>query len=217
MLMVSASTACMLTGNIPHIAGILCVLILTLVVGGADMLVVLGRIRALLLLIAALFVIQTIFAGMDGLLLAAVLSLRLLVVVLAAAILLEGEIRDYLLALVQMKLPYELAFAVIVGLHFLPILRDEAVNIYCYMQLRGKDFKKLGIAKKLRAYSGLCLPILAGALRRAYETSIAMDLRGFRAMPGRTSMRRLSMRGTDVILTIFYPVIFIALGFIFVR
>jgi energy-coupling factor transport system permease protein len=145
--------------------------------------------------------------------LASVLSLRLLAVLIAGLILVEGEIRDYLLALVQMKIPYTLAFMVVVGLHFLPILKGEAVNIYCCMQLRGKDFKKIRLPEKIRAYTSICLPILVSALRRADEMSVAMETRGFRSLPRRTYMRHLKMRGTDIALTILFPAILMLFRF----
>jgi energy-coupling factor transport system permease protein len=141
----------------------------------------------------------------SGILLAFVLALRLLIVVVSAQILLEGEVRDYILAFTQMKLPYELAFMVVMGLHFLPIFREEALNAYYCMQLRGVDFKKSGPVAKIRAYAGLCLPMLVGTLRRADEMSVAMELRGLRAMPGRTYMRRLTMNGADIATTVIWP------------
>ncbi|MDR0852331.1 MAG: energy-coupling factor transporter transmembrane protein EcfT [Clostridiales Family XIII bacterium] len=233
MLMASASTACMLTSNLWYIASILVVLVVTLLIGGMNLSLLWNRAKAIFMLIIMLFVIQTLFFGMGradaapllhiggfgfvytgGILLAAMLSLRLLVIVFAGLILLEGEIRDYLLALVQMKIPYTFAFMVVIGLHFLPILREEATNVYCCMQLRGKDFKKLKLTGKIRAYIGICLPILVSALRRADEMSIAMETRGFRSQPRRTYMRQLKMRGADIALTILFPAIFVGLYFL---
>jgi energy-coupling factor transport system permease protein len=147
----------------------------------------------------------------SGILLALALALRLLIVVVSAQILLEGEVRDYMLAFTQMKLPYELAFMIVMGLHFLPIFREEALNAYYGMQLRGVDFKKSGPVAKIKAYASLCLPMLVGTLRRADEMSTAMELRGLRAMPGRTYMRRLTMNGADIATTVIWPAALIAL------
>ncbi|MDR0886030.1 MAG: energy-coupling factor transporter transmembrane protein EcfT [Clostridiales Family XIII bacterium] len=239
MLMASASTAAMLTNNLVAIVSILCVLMISMTIGGMSVSNVIRRAKSLFALIVFLFIIQIFFSGIGDVMrpeigidvvkpllkigkfnlyvqplqLAAVLSLRLLIIVLSALILLEGDARDYLLALVQMKVPYEIAFMVIVGLHFLPILREETINIYCCMQLRGKDFKKISLIEKLKAYISICLPILVSALRRADEMSISMETRGFRAKPSRTNMRRLTMHRYDVILTILYPVVFIGLHF----
>jgi len=66
------------------------------------------------------------------------------------------------------------------------------------MQLRGARFRGIGLPKTLRAYAGLCLPIFVSTLRRADETAVAMELRGFRARPTRTQMRQLALRGADV-------------------
>jgi energy-coupling factor transport system permease protein len=239
-MMATVSTLCLLTENITFLLAALCTLFVTLAVGGADFALLRRRCKTLFILIASLFVIQSIFAapvsdgiagiygniaasvtgGADtalihiggfpllhtsGVLLALALALRLFIVVVSAQILLEGEVRDYMLAFTQMKLPYELAFMVVMGLHFLPIFREEALNAYYGMQLRGVDFKKSGPIAKLKAYAGLCLPMLVGTLRRADEMSIAMELRGLRAKPGRTSMRRLTMSETDIAATVIWP------------
>ncbi|MDR0596710.1 MAG: energy-coupling factor transporter transmembrane protein EcfT [Clostridiales Family XIII bacterium] len=152
----------------------------------------------------------------SGLFLAAMLALRLIIIVVSAQILLEGEVRDYMLAFTQMRLPYELAFMVVMGLHFLPILRDEAMSTYYCMQLRGVAFRKTSLPKKLKAYAGLCLPVLVSTLRRADETSTAMELRGFRAMGGRTYMRKLVMNRADVAALVLLPAVFVTL-FILLR
>ncbi|MDR0519312.1 MAG: energy-coupling factor transporter transmembrane protein EcfT [Clostridiales Family XIII bacterium] len=147
----------------------------------------------------------------SGVYLAAMLALRLIIIVVSAQILLEGEVRDYMLAFTQMRLPYELAFMVVMGLHFLPILRDEALSTYYCMQLRGVAFRKTSLPKKLKAYAGLCLPVLVSTLRRADETSTAMELRGFRAMSGRTYMRKLTLKRTDIAALVLLPAAFIIL------
>ena len=230
MIMAASSTVCMFTENIMMICVVIVLLVLVMLIGGANLYQALIRVRGILGLIIFLFLIQGLFMRtgetgleplltignvgllyVEGLKLATVLSLRLIVIVVSALILVEGDTRDYLLAFVQMKVPYEISFMVIVALHFIPILREEAVSIHCSMQLRGKDFKRINIFKKMKAYFNLCLPILVRALRRADEMSIAMEARGFRAKPGRTNMRRLKMRKIDVLLLVAWPLIMILL------
>jgi len=181
------------------------------------------RCRALFAVIAALFVIQSLFAYradssatpllviegftvayLEGVLLAVMLALRLLVIVLCAQILLCGQTRDYLLALAQMRVPYEICFMTAVGLHFLPILREEAIGIYQAMQLRGVNFRKTALPRRIKSYASLCLPVFVGTLRRADETATAMELRAFRAYPKRTYMRRLRLRCADVVMMLLW-------------
>jgi energy-coupling factor transport system permease protein len=216
--MALTSGACVFSTSPAFLTSMLMVSFLVLAIGGADLWLCLRRCKALIALIASLFVIQSVFAfrgdptampliaiqgftviSVEGMLLAAVLSLRLLTIVVTAQILLEGDIRDYLLALVQMRIPYELAFMVMVGLHFLPLLREEAISVYQCMQLRGVAFKGISLPRKVRAYAGISLPILVGTLRRADEMSVAMELRGLRAYPKRTYLRRLSLHAHDVV------------------
>jgi energy-coupling factor transporter transmembrane protein EcfT len=57
--------------------------------------------------------------------------------------------------------------------------------------------KKTSLRKQAGAYLSIVMPIVAGAIRRAEHMSIAMEARGFRAYPRRTSMRSLKMRTAD--------------------
>jgi energy-coupling factor transport system ATP-binding protein len=229
MMAVVSGFAVAATG-LAFLASLLALSFAALAVGGADLPRALKRCRALFALIAALFVIQAVFAVRfdpdatplltvggtvvlykEGALLAAMLALRLLVVVASAQILLEGEMRDYLLGFTQMRVPYEIAFMVVVGLHFLPILREEAVSVYQGMQLRGVRFRKTGPLRRFKAFAGLCLPVFVGTLRRADETATAMELRAFRAHKTRTSMRRLTLRREDAVVMVLWCVAVVCL------
>ena len=234
MLMAVSSSVCIFSERIIMVCAVIVLLILIMIIGGANMKFALKRVKGIIGLIVTLFIIQCLFVRPEsetavplltlgsvdlfyeeGLYLATLLSLRLVAIVVSALILVEGDTRDYLLAFVQMKIPYEIAFMVIVAVHFIPILREEALNIYYCMQMRGKDFKKLNIFEKLKAYFKLCLPILVSALRRADEMSIAMEARGFRARPSRTNMRKLVMQKTDICLLIVWPLLIVLLYVIF--
>jgi energy-coupling factor transport system permease protein len=236
-MMATVSTLCLLTENLTFLIAALAAALVTLAAGKADSALLWRRCRTLFVLIASLFVIQSLFAppaasGMadrygplsaavpdiallrigdlpllhtSGVLFALVLALRLIIVVVSAQILLEGQVRDYMLAFTQMKIPYELAFMVVMGLHFLPIFREEALNAYHCMQLRGLDFKKSAPIAKFKAYAGLCLPMFVGALRRADDISVAMELRGLRAASSRTYMRKLTMSRADIAILIIWP------------
>jgi energy-coupling factor transport system permease protein len=169
--------------------------------------------RGVLQVVAILFVVQCVFvrsgepvvsvAGFalitaGGLTVALGVTLRLLIVVCSALVLLTGQARDYLLALVQCRIPYEIAFMVMTAVHFLPILREEALDVYHAVQMRGTEVSNAGVRERLRVYTRIALPVVAGALRRAEQVSLAMETRAFRARPVRTSMRRLSLRTRDV-------------------
>lgn len=219
LMMATISTVAMLTRDVFFMGALVLITLGTLLFGGASMKNVFHRSRALIGMILVLFVIQLFFRRdgeallligdlvlfyTEGLHLAILLTLRLFLLLFAAQILLEGETRDYLLALVQIKTPYEIAFMVMTALHLIPIIKEEALNVYYSIQLRGVDIK-------ISTYFKISLPILVSSMRRANDMSIAMEARGLRAYPKRTYMRKLHLTKSDIIMMIIYPLSIIAI------
>ena len=204
VMLVSISGVAMLTTNLWYLVGLLAFTVLILILGRVSFSRQKKQFMGALSMIVFLFLLQAIFGQAYF---GAVLCVRLLIVIMSALILLTGQMRDYLLALVQMKMPYELAYMVILGFHFFPILRQEALDISYSIQLRGYDLKKAPIKEKLRAYMRMCIPIMSGALSRAQDTAIAMEARGFRMYKQRTYMRKLTLKKSDKFLIILFPVL----------
>jgi len=88
-----------------------------------------------------------------------------------------------------MKVPYEIAFMVSIAVRFLPIFRNEMIDMVTALQLRGIDLKKLGYREKIKVYQYLLLPITTNSILMAKELATAMEMRGFRAYAQRTSYR----------------------------
>lgn len=190
-------------------------LVFTLVIilaGGVTLKVIWLKLRGLFGLIVMLFILQCVFdrngntlitvSGLTlvtdtGLYTAIMVNLRLLIIILSALIVAAGESRDYLLALTECGVPYEIAFMVLAALRFLPMLREEARDVLCAAQMRGLQVKKTGLKAQAAAYISIAIPVTAGAIRRAEQLSVAMEARGFRAFPRRVSMRSLRMRAAD--------------------
>lgn len=209
IMIIAISTAAMVVKNIWMQLGLLCFTVLILAIGGVNLRRQLSQAKIAVGMVLFLFLLQAIFGRAE---LGALLSVRLLIIIMSALLLLTGEARDYLLGLVQWKIPYEIAYMVIIGLHFFPILKEEALDVYYSIQLRGTELQKASLKKKLSAYLKLSLPILAGAMERAKDTSISMEARSFRAYPKRTYMRKLKLKARDVILMVLFPIL--AAGFI---
>lgn len=135
----------------------------------------------------------------------ALMALRILTVVTSALIVTTSPSGDYLLALVQCKMPYDLAFMIMSAMHFLPLLSSEAKDRLSAVQMKGIDLKNIPLRKKASVCLSLMLPILSGTLRRAESMSCAMQMRGFRAFPRRTYMRRLVLNAKDCAVLILCP------------
>ena len=211
-ILVLISTAALIFSSPAALLALLCIALLIILAGGVKPNVIWFKLRGLLGLIVMLFLLQCLFnrkgepalvlSGLtlvtfSGFQTAVTVNLRLLVIILSALIVAVGESRDYLLALTTLKVPYEIAFMVLAALRFLPMLREEAQDILCAAQMRGLRLKKTGLRKQAGAYISIVLPVVAGAIRRAENLSIAMEARGFRAYPRRTYMRALRMRMAD--------------------
>ena len=210
--MLALSSVSVFSRSLPRLGLLLGLTLLLLVLGRADLREVGRRMAGVLKLIVSLFVLQCLFVRsgepllrLGGLTLltwggvetAGVVALRLLCVVASAAIVLSGQTRDYLLALQQMHLPYELAFMVLAALRFIPLLRETASDVLCAVQMRGTKLKKTSLRHKAKVYLRVLIPIVAGAIRRSEQLSIAMEARAFRALPRRTSFRHLTLRARD--------------------
>jgi energy-coupling factor transport system permease protein len=174
-----------------------------------------GYLRPFLYLFLVLFAIQVIFTPGGEVLLAAgraplitargleagaSVVLRLLVVITIAVLLTTASPRDFVLGLVQMGMPYEVAFMVEVAMRFLPVFQEELVNVVTAIQLRGVDLRRVPRGEKLALYRSLLLPVIYGALLKAQQLSEAMEARGFRAYPRRTYLRRLQFGRSDYVL-----------------
>lgn len=204
MMMACLSGVAMMTDNIFFLLGLSLSLPLLLWVGGIRFLRQRKQLAGMVGLVAFLFVIQALFGRFyEG----GAMALRLLIILLAALILLTGKPEDYLLALTRMGLPYEMAYMVMLGFHFFPLLKEEAGDVYYSIQLRGTELKKASIPAKLSAYRRISIPILTGALERAEDTSIAMEARGFRSQKRRTYLKKLKLKKRDVLLLILTPLL----------
>jgi energy-coupling factor transport system permease protein len=143
--------------------------------------------------------------GTRGLLLGTSVVLRLLVVIAAAVILTTSNSRDFITGLVQWKVPYEIAFMVSVTISFLPVFRDELVNVVTAVQLRGVELKQVPWGKKIYLFRHLFFPVVYGAILKAQQLSVAMEARGFRAYPRRTYLRQLYLTRWDYGLMLACP------------
>ena len=123
--------------------------------------------------------------------------LRILILIAAALLFSTFSSRDFILGLVQMKFPYELAFMVSMAVRFLPLFHEEAVNVLIAVQLRGVELKKIPWGKKTDLYRSLFFPLVYSALIKARQMSAAMETRAFRVYPERTYIKRLTLCFAD--------------------
>lgn len=143
--------------------------------------------------------------------------LRMLIIIVSAAIMRGSSAREIIQALVQCKVPYEIAFMVSLSIRFLPILGEEARDAYTAIQLRGIEIKKLSFKKRIKVYSYLFMPVISGVIFRARDLSISIEARAFRAFPERSSYIQLEMNKIDflvILISLIFTAVIIYLYFL---
>nr|WP_204731092.1 energy-coupling factor transporter transmembrane component T [Jeotgalibacillus terrae] len=104
---------------------------------------------------------------------------------------------DFILSLMQqLKLSPKIAYSILVGYQFLPVLKDEFSQIRQAQQLRGVEVPKSPV-KRVLAMRHVLIPMLAGAVRKAERTAFAMEARGFTGEGGRDFYRKITIGRAD--------------------
>lgn len=125
---------------------------------------------------------------------------RICIIIVSAGILTTSSSRDIVQALIQIKIPYEIVFMVSIAIRFLPIFKEEMTDSIISIQLRGIDLRRSKIRDKIKIYKYIFLPIVINSTLKARELASAMEMRGFRAYPKRTSFRVLKMERSDYMI-----------------
>ncbi|MCH4888097.1 energy-coupling factor transporter transmembrane protein EcfT [Acidaminobacter sp. JC074] len=185
---------------------------------GGHFFLVLKRLRKMLSVIIGLIIIQSLFTG-EGLVILQVggiklltdigltkgmlYLLRVMIILVSGTILTTSTETELIGALIKIKIPYDFAFMVAIGIRFMPIFVEEFKDTMTAIELRGVDVKGLKLKKKLDLYGYIMTPIVIGALEKAKRLSLSIEMRGFRAMEKRTSHLKLKMKNRDYIIMAF--------------
>lgn len=135
--------------------------------------------------------------SVGGLLSALLVLVRITIIMAAALLLTRKDYQQLVTGLVQMKVPYELAYMVLLGIRFIPVLMDEFRNSLTAIQLRGVDLHRIPLGEKIKVYYYILMPTVAGALIRARRIATAMEARAFRARKARTWLEWPVFTGLD--------------------
>ena len=114
---------------------------------------------------------------------------RLSVVVLASFLLIwTTDIRDLMVGLVRLGLPYRFAFAIFMALRFLPLVQQEVDAVRAAHAIRGRASRSR-LRHRFRLWQRYLFTVIINGLRKAENTAIAIESRGFGAYPDRTYVK----------------------------
>jgi len=182
-----------------HMLPLLASALLAVLLARAPLLKLLRRLRGVWVMLIFVALLQTLAAQdwLAGLLIAATVLQRLVILLLGGALLASYAGHVLVQALLQLRMPYQLAFMLSIGLRFVPLFGESFRDSLNAMQLRGVDLRKLKFRSRVKLYTWLLMPTIASGIHQARKLAIAMELRGFGAQLRRTSYAPLRLRWID--------------------
>jgi energy-coupling factor transport system permease protein len=132
--------------------------------------------------------------------------LRITIMVLASFIFIwTTDIRDLMTGFVRIGMPYRFAFAIFLALRFLPIVQQEVDAVKAAHAIRGRAVGS-PIRHRFRLWQRYMFTVIVNGLRKAENTALAIESRGFGAYPDRTYVKTFRWTRTGLILLIFFIV-----------
>lgn len=128
--------------------------------------------------------------------------LRMSIILICGGILLTSSSRDMIQGLVQMKVPYELAFMVTIAIGFIPLLGEEIKNTLIALNLRGINISSLPFRARIKGIGNLFIPTVVNTLERSKELSLSLEFRSFRLNRHRSSYYTLVLIWRDYLMLV---------------
>ena len=148
---------------------------------------------------------------------AAIMSIRLILLIISTSILLTLtttplKMSDALESLFKpleiIKVPvHEMAMMMSIALRFIPTLALETDKIMKAQQSRGADYDTGSFINKVKGYITVLIPLFVSSFRRADELAVAMDARCYRGGKGRTKLNPLKLKARDVLAGIMFTLL----------
>lgn len=93
---------------------------------------------------------------------------------------------------------HEFSMMMTIALRFIPTLIEETGKIINAQKARGADFESGNIVRRAKALVPILIPLFVSAFRRADELAGAMECRLYHGGDGRTRMKIMKAKGSDV-------------------
>jgi energy-coupling factor transport system permease protein len=159
-----------------------------------------------------LFTLGPLTATQEGLVKGSGYFFRLAIMVMASFMLIwTTDIRELMVGLVRLGIPYRYAFAIFMALRFLPVVQQEVDAVKAAHTIRGRAARS-PLAHRFRLWQRYLFTVIVNGLRKAESTALAIESRGFGAYPDRTYVKDFHW----TIIGILFVLLFMALGAILI-
>jgi energy-coupling factor transport system permease protein len=141
---------------------------------------------------------------LEAIIYGAVMSLRLVAIISAFAILtFTVNPDDMMLAMIKMKLPYKSVMVATLSARFIPTLLDDVARITDVQRSRGLELDRGRLTRRVKSRTSIVTALLSNSLDRAVQVAEAMESRAFGTGRKRTFYRDLGFTLTDVTTLVF--------------
>jgi energy-coupling factor transport system permease protein len=110
-----------------------------------------------------------------------------------------------MVGLVSIGMPYRYAFTVFMALRFLPVVQQEVDAVKAAHAIRGRASSS-PIRHRIRLWQRYMFTVIVNGLRKAENTALAIESRGFGAFPDRTFVKEFHWTKTGIILLMLFIV-----------
>ena len=129
---------------------------------------------------------------------------RITIMVLASFILIwTTDIRDLMVGLVSIGMPYRYAFTVFMALRFLPVVQQEVDAVKSAHAIRGRASRS-PLQHRFRLWQRYMFTVIVNGLRKAENTALAIESRGFGAYPDRTFVKEFRWSTVGIVILVIY-------------
>ena len=126
------------------------------------------------------------------------MALRLLAVISAFTIItFTVHPDDMMLAMLKMKLPYKSVLVTSLSSRFVPTLIEDIERISDVQRSRGLELDKGNLARRIKNYVAIIVPLLSNSLDRAIQVAEAMESRAFSSGSKRTFYKEIKLSKSD--------------------
>jgi energy-coupling factor transport system permease protein len=109
------------------------------------------------------------------------------------------RIEEFAYAFTLLGLPYRISFTLTLAFRLVPLFLEAALTVIQAQRCRGLDVHSGPLFQRLRRYVLVLIPVFMGALRRADQMAIALEVRGFNSGRARSSFQRAPWRMSDAL------------------
>lgn len=120
------------------------------------------------------------------------------------------DIRDLMVGLVSIGMPYRYAFTVFMALRFLPVVQQEVDAVKAAHAIRGRASRS-PIRHRFRLWQRYMFTVIVNGLRKAENTALAIESRGFGAFPDRTYTKEFRWSRSGIVMLAVFVVFSISL------